>query len=58
MTKFKRYPCHNDQYHTIEQTLEYAIDEIRLAQLHNQRVSVELAISHLLNYLDRLDNDI
>lgn len=52
--KVRRYPCHNDKYHNPEQILQYAIDEIKLAQLHGQEVSIDLAISHLLNYADRI----
>ena len=53
MSEVKRYPCYNDQYANSDQVLEYAIDEIKLAQLYNNKVSVELAISHLMNWLER-----
>jgi hypothetical protein len=54
MSEVKRYPCYNDQYVSSNQVLEHAIDQIKLAQLHNnKKVSVALAISHLMNWLER-----
>lgn len=56
--KLKRYPCHSDKYVDTQQILEHAIDEIKLCQLHGKEVSVHLAISHMLNYLERTQDDL
>ena len=54
MSEVKRYPCYNDQYVSSDQVLEYAIDQIKLAKLYNnKKLSVALAISHLMNWLER-----
>lgn len=53
MTKFKRYPCPADYHLTKSELVSKAIDSLKLWECHGNDVSLDLAISHILNLKDQ-----
>lgn len=46
---FKRYTCPSDYHLSKDQLVSKVYDSIKLWELHDSEVSLDLAISHILN---------